>query len=250
MPLNEHQQALKDRFISNGGSWTPLWDGIVTLGEEYFEGYLEMREQPFKYGRLGRKNQQLILVGLEGAVTTLFEPAMKVHMDNAIAAGATISEVFEVIAITSTLGIDAVTNGVPILLDVMSEEGIERFDLIQEPKKETLKQAFISKRGYWDKGWDPVLDSCPDFFEAYTTFSSSTYIKQRGLDPKIKELVFVAINASPTHLNSPALKTHIRNAFRLGVTKEEIIEIFQLAAMIAMHTPMVGCQELLKYMQV
>ena len=114
----------------------------------------------------------------------------------------------------------------------MSEELSER--------QKQLKEKFIKERGYWSEGiWDQVLRLDPDFFEAYLNFSSVPW-KTGVLPPKIKELIYVAIDASTTHLYEPGLRQHIANALKYGATKEEIMEVFELVSVLGIHTCTMG----------
>ena len=103
----------------------------------------------------------------------------------------------------------------------------------------TLKDNFVRNRGYWDKFWDGLLQLNPDFFEAYLNFSSIPWTPG-VLEPKVKEFIYIAIDASTTHLYEPGLRIHIQNALKYGATKEEIMEVYQLTSVLGMHTCTVG----------
>jgi alkylhydroperoxidase/carboxymuconolactone decarboxylase family protein YurZ len=60
------------------------------------------------------------------------------------------------------------------------------------------------------------------------------------LDPKTREFIYIAVNASPTALNSESIKIHINKALKLGATKEEIMEVFELIACLGIHSVTVG----------
>jgi len=247
MVVQDRQQALKARFESSRGTWSEAWESILKLNPDYFEAYLKLREAPIKKQTLSPKIQELILVALEAACTTLFEPGIKAHIEAALVAGATRAEVFEALELSSVLGIHAVTTGVPLLLEVLEEEGIGGTSTEFDERRQKLKADFTAKRGYWADTWNAVLDIDPDFFEAYTEFSSVPFANNGGLlDPKVKELIYCAIDVSTTHLFGPGLKIHIRNAVRYGATKEEIMEVFELAALMGIHTPMVAGKFLLE----
>ena len=103
----------------------------------------------------------------------------------------------------------------------------------------TLKDNFVKNRGYWDKFWDGLLQLNPDFFEAYLNFSSIPWTPG-VLEPKVKEFIYIAIDASTTHLYEPGLRIHIQNALKYGATKEEIMEVYQLTSVLGMHTCTLG----------
>ncbi|RLG92701.1 MAG: carboxymuconolactone decarboxylase family protein [Candidatus Hecatellales archaeon] len=107
-------------------------------------------------------------------------------------------------------------------------------------RQKALKERFIKERGYWSEGlWGEVLKLDPDFFEAYLNFSAVPW-KKGVLPPKVKELIYIAIDASTTHLYEPGLRQHIRNALKYGATKEEIMEVFELVSVLGIHTCTLG----------
>lgn len=123
----------------------------------------------------------------------------------------------------------------------MSEELSER--------QKYLKEQFINLRGYWAEGvWGTILKMDPDFFEAYLNFSSVPWIKG-VLPPKVKELIYIAIDASTTHLYEPGIRQHIANALKYGATKEEILEVFELTSVLGVHTCTVGIPALVQELQ-
>ena len=64
--------------------------------------------------------------------------------------------------------------------------------------------------------------------------------KKGVLPPKIKELIYIAIDAATTHLYEPGLRQHIQNALKYGATKEEIMEVFELVSVLGIHTCTMG----------
>jgi alkylhydroperoxidase/carboxymuconolactone decarboxylase family protein YurZ len=105
-------------------------------------------------------------------------------------------------------------------------------------RQKELKERFIKLRGYWsDELWGEVLRMDPDFFEAYLNFSSKPWVK--GVLPsKIKELIYIAINA--VHMYAPGLRQHIRNALKYGATVEEILEVLEIVSVIGIHSFLMG----------
>ncbi len=70
---------------------------------------------------------------------------------------------------TSVYGIHAITCGLPVLLEVLSEQGklLERPKQLDE-RRQHVKDDFQKKRGFWAATWDNLLQFDPDFLEAYT----------------------------------------------------------------------------------
>mgnify|MGYP003386878939 FL=1 len=103
------------------------------------------------------------------------------------------------------------------------------------PRQQELKAEFIKNRVYWGNFWSDVLELDSEFFSAYTKFSSVP-AKNNALDPKVREFLYIAIDASTTHLYMPGLKIHIQNALALGATRDEIMEVLELTSVLGIHT--------------
>ena len=106
-------------------------------------------------------------------------------------------------------------------------------------RKERLKDAFRASRGYFDEVWDEIIGLDLDFFEEYERFSSVPW-HHGTLDAKTKELIAIGLNASVTHMYMPGVRAHIRQALKFGATKDEIMEVFQLVAVLGVHSLTVG----------
>ncbi len=119
-------------------------------------------------------------------------------------------------------------------------------ELTAEAKK--LRDDFIESRGYWNDFWDGLLRLDPDFFQAYIAFSSVPW-KKGPLEPKMKELIYIAIDAATTHLYEPGLRQHIRNALGYGATKEEIMEVLELVSVLGIHACTMGVPVLLQELE-
>lgn len=111
-----------------------------------------------------------------------------------------------------------------------------------------IREAFIDQRGYWNAFWDGLLRLDPDFFEAYLQFSGVPWAKGT-LEPKVKELIYIAIDASTTHLYEPGLRQHIKNALGYGATREEIMEVYELTSVLGIHTCTLGVPVLLEELE-
>ena len=115
-------------------------------------------------------------------------------------------------------------------------------------RQRTLRDDFIDRRGYWNEFWDGLLTLDPDFFEAYLGFSGVPW-RNGSLEPKLKELIYIAIDASTTHLYEPGLRQHIQNALRHGATSEEIMEVYELTSVLGIHTCTLGVPVLLEELE-
>jgi len=244
MTLTARQQAIKDDFIRIRNTWAPQWESILRMDCEFLNAYLRLSAVPLKHNHLDDKVKEFIYIAVNASSTHLFSPGIQMHLKAAIEFGASREELMEVLELTSTVGIHASNVGVPILLEVLNEEGLVATGLVSTTvasgeRHEALKQRFIEDQGYWDASWDALLRVDPDFFEAYANFSAIPW-HAAYLEPKVKELVLCALDAAATHLYKPGIKTHMRNAIRHGATQGEIMEVLEIVSVIGIHGALIG----------
>lgn len=239
MQLTPRQSELRDAFIAVRGTWGDAWEDILRLDADFFESYMKMSALPWTQGVLEPKVKEFICITADANATHMYAPGVQQHIRKALELGATQQEVMEVLECASTVGIHAMTVGVPTLLEVLQEEGLRLGPQAFDARQEELKAEFTSSRGYWDDLWAGVLDLDPDFFEAYLDFSS---VPWRGgvLEPKVREFLYITFDASATHMYVPGLKLHMRNALRYGATEQELMEVLEIVSVIGIHASTLG----------
>ena len=236
--LSERKKRLRDEFIDSRGHWSPMWESLLELDEGFFEAYTRLSSVPRKTGPLAPKTKELIQIAVDSAATHLYVPGIREHVARALEYGATAEEIMEVLELTSTLGIHAAVVGVPILVEELEAAGVPVSRELSA-RQEEIKADFVAKRGYWNPFWDEMLQLDAEFFAAYTAFSSVPWTSGT-LEPKLKELIYTAFDVAATHLFSSGLRQHIRNALGYGATREEVLEVIELASELGMHACAVG----------
>ena len=189
---------------------------------------------PWKHGVLEPKIKEFMYIAADASTTHLYNAGTRVHIQNALRHGATVDEVFEVLQLTSVLGIHSCIVGVPILLEELAAAGKPVEEALDE-RRSALKASFTENRGYWAPFLEGLLLLSPEFFGAYLNLSSVPW-RTGTLEPKVKEFVYIAIDGATTHLYEPGLRQHIRNAIGYGATKEELMEVLELVTAIGVHT--------------
>lgn len=198
MAAKDEEKLLREQFASRLGddAFHAGWESLLSLDRPLFRASLSLASVPRQKSHLSPKNQSLISLAVDSAATHLYAPGIRTHVAAALKEGATIHEVLEVIELSSTLGIHACNIGVPLLVEVLKEEGKYEEEITRpyDEKQEKLKAEFTEKRGYWHTFWEDFLRLDPEFFEAYLEFSSLPWVKDvdgngqpgRGaLDPKV-----------------------------------------------------------------
>ena len=83
------------------------------------------------------------------------------------------------------------------------------------------------------------LQHDPDFQNVYEQFVAAPW-RNEHLDRKTKELLNIALSASPTHLNKEAARFHIQQALAAKATQVEIAEVLKIVSVLGVHTCAVG----------
>ena len=219
---------------------TDRWQALRDADPAFFDAFAELAAVPRRSTALDPKVKELVCVAVNAAATHMYEPGIRDHVRRAVELGATREELLEVLQLTSTLGIHASTVGVPLLLEAMRESdndshsGTGADEAPLDERRAALKADFEARRGYWHDFWDGLLELDPDFFEAYVNFSAHPWTNG-VLEPKVKELIYTAFDASATHMYIPGLCQHIENALGYGATPAEVMEVFELASTIGIH---------------
>lgn len=91
-----------------------------------------------------------------------------------------------------------------------------------------FKAEYIRDRGYWVPFNDGLLAHAPEFLRTY--FDYATLPARSGpLSTRIRELIYVAVDTSTTHMFGQGLAIHIRGALAAGCSPTELIEVMELA---------------------
>lgn len=247
--LTFRQSELKKNFVNERGYWASFWDDLLKADPNFFEAYLDFSAVPWRTGTLEPKIKELIYTAIDASTTHLYEPGLRQHIRNALGYGATKEEIMEVFELTSVLGIHSCTLGVPVLMEeyAKTQQTSENDDVLTDRQRQ-LKESFVTKRGYWASFWDGLLKIDPDFFEAYLGLSSVPW-EHGVLEPKVKELIYAAIDAATTHLYEPGLRQHISNALGYGATREEVMEVLELTSVLGIHTCTLGVPILMEELE-
>jgi alkylhydroperoxidase/carboxymuconolactone decarboxylase family protein YurZ len=234
MTLTPRQEEVKQEFIDVRGTWSDAWQAAVELDAEFVKSYLDLSAVPWRKNHLDAKTKELIYIAVDANATHMYLPGVRQHVKAALVAGATPQEIMEVLELCATLGIHAMNIGVPILVEVLIEKGMRTGPAPLTDYQEQVKADFVAARGYWHEFWDEMLELDPELFAAYTTFSSVPW-KSGTLEPKVKELVYIAFDTAATHLYVKGLRQHIVNALDLGATAEQILEVMEIASVLGIH---------------
>jgi alkylhydroperoxidase/carboxymuconolactone decarboxylase family protein YurZ len=121
--------------------------------------------------------------------------------------------------------------------------------VVDKEEQTKLRDEYVRTcGGTWDESLEPLLGSVPKFFEAYTRLAAVPW-KSSALEPKVKELVALAIDAATTHLYVDGIRAHIHGAMSFGASADEITETLEVASVLGVHSLTVGVPLLLELVQ-
>ncbi|MFE1768050.1 carboxymuconolactone decarboxylase family protein [Streptomyces angustmyceticus] len=94
-------------------------------------------------------------------------------------------------------------------------------------------------QGAWNPLWDDLRELDPAWTEQFMAMAMRPWTSG-VLEPKVIELLCIAVDASATHMYGPGVRRHIRGALDLGATTEEILTVLQLTTLVGVHACNLG----------
>jgi len=225
------RRSVADRLEALVGALDDSWRAALAIDADFLAAYIDLAEVPVRQGRLTAVERALISLGVTAAVTTLDHAGMRTALVQAKAAGATRDQALEAVHLVSVLGVHTLVTGYPEIARVAEQHGQRLVpESVLSAEQERIKQAFSAQRGYWSPLNEMLVRVDPAMFEAYTAFSSQPWV-HGSLSPKLRELIYVAIDLSPAHLFTAGVGPHIENALRYGATLGELVETLEVTAL-------------------
>ena len=112
-------------------------------------------------------------------------------------------------------------------------------------RQAAIKARFVDELGYWTEGYGAALRTDPEFFDRFRELAGASY--ERGtLEPKVRELLLLAVNIAISHHSEHGIRTHMDNAFEQGASYEEIRQLLTLASGQGIHAVTAGVPVLLE----
>lgn len=113
------------------------------------------------------------------------------------------------------------------------------------PLPEALAADRVHRAGRWARALDLLRELDPQWTELYSRMAIDPWTRG-SLRSKEIQLIAVGLNASVTALNAAALRRHVRAALHAGASREEILEVLKMAAMLAVHSISLGAPILIE----
>ena len=156
------------------------------------------------------------------------------HAAAALDLGVTPGQLHEVLTLVSGLGVHSLMEGSRSLVDLLGRRGVAVPEV--DAERAALRERLLGSTPFWSSfehhvpGFlDAVLRLSPEAFEGFVAYGAIP-ARTRLVQPLVKELVSVAVDALPTHRYLPGVLLHVDSAVRLGAGRTELLEAVDLAA--------------------
>lgn len=221
----------------NHGPWDPAFEKLSEWDPKWAATCEKMTMNPWTGGVLPRKTVELISVALNAACTYLNPDGMRRHIRAALEAGATRDELIMVFKMASILAVHSCSLGAPILLEEAKAAGVQPAPV--KTGEATPACDKMRELDQWNQAWDPFYQLDPVWTDQLMAEAIGIYTTN-VMEPKLIELLSIALDASYTHMYAPGTRRHIKAALKLGATMEEIMEVLKLCVVQGVQTFNIG----------
>jgi alkylhydroperoxidase/carboxymuconolactone decarboxylase family protein YurZ len=105
------------------GQWNAAWEPFLAVAPGWTDAFMATGAGIYGSGVLPPKEIELLSIAFDASFTHMYAPGTRRHIQNALKAGASIEEIFEVLKICVAQGVQACNLGVPILEEELAARG-------------------------------------------------------------------------------------------------------------------------------
>ena len=148
-------------------------------------------------------------------------------------------QVLTILELVSVAGLHSVSSGAQIIVEEFEARDSE---IPLSETAERVKARFESsgpRPRPVDGMYGAVLKLDDDYFEAFSSWINVPW-NRASLDDGTRHLACIALDVACTHLYEPGTRRHVREAIACGVTKEEMLEVIQMASVTGLETVVRG----------
>ena len=105
------------------GQWNTAWDPFYAIDPAWTDTVMGCGAAVYAGGVLAPKLAELLSIAFDASITHMYAPGTRRHINAALAHGATIEEIMDVLKLCVAQGVQALNMGVPILNEELSRTG-------------------------------------------------------------------------------------------------------------------------------
>ncbi len=102
------------------GQWNTAWDPFYALAPGWTDAFMATGAGIYASGLLTAKEVELLSIAFDASYTHMYAPGTRRHIKGALAAGATMEEIMEVLKLCVVQGVQACNLGVPMLAEELA----------------------------------------------------------------------------------------------------------------------------------
>ncbi len=103
------------------GQWNTAWDPFFQLDPVWTDEFMATGAGIYGSGVMSAKDTELLSIAFDASYTHMYAPGTRRHIHNALAAGATMEEIMEVLKLCVAQGVQACNLAVPILAEELEQ---------------------------------------------------------------------------------------------------------------------------------
>jgi alkylhydroperoxidase/carboxymuconolactone decarboxylase family protein YurZ len=103
------------------GQWNAAWDPFLALDPEWTDAFMATGIGIYASGVFTPKETELLSIAFDASISHMYAPGVRRHIRGALAAGASLTEIMEVLKICVSRGVESCNLGLPILAEIMEE---------------------------------------------------------------------------------------------------------------------------------
>jgi alkylhydroperoxidase/carboxymuconolactone decarboxylase family protein YurZ len=103
------------------GQWNVVWEPFLALDPGWTDAFMGVGAGIYGSAALTPKEIELLSIAFDASFTHMYAPGTRRHVQNALKAGASVAEIFEVLKICVSQGVSACNLGVSILQEEAPE---------------------------------------------------------------------------------------------------------------------------------
>lgn len=240
------REAIKARFIAERGYWRPWTEALLDANPRFLDRYARYAGHPARTGPLSEKMVELIYVALDASSTHLFGSGLRTHMEKALAVGASVGEIFDVLHLVTAQGLDRVYQAAGILAEeVAGRDGRAGCTGDRPPRTDDAAIPALAARAAAlgvplpAAGFDLLARLDPAYLTLLMDFLEHG-CPANGLATADRRLIEVALCACFTGFDATTLRHRIRGALDAGHREAAVLEAIQLGAHLAVHGAALG----------
>jgi alkylhydroperoxidase/carboxymuconolactone decarboxylase family protein YurZ len=104
------------------GQWNAAWDPFYELDPVWTDQFFATGVPVYASGVLSPREVELLSIAFDASYTHLYAPGTRRHIKGALAAGASVEEIMEVLKLCVVQGVQSCNMGVPILAEELARQ--------------------------------------------------------------------------------------------------------------------------------